>query len=374
MGRRNKRRRQGYSGPTQMGFGAMIPAASSEPDGYFEMQGGFLDDEPKEKPQGTPRSSSTSAASEDSHESFEEWQRRIRGLASGDADPDDFTTSRTDYYQRASGVYVAGPSGYSYSPQTYGKKLEDLKIVFSPYAWHKLRFMRDAGPTEVAGHLLFDAEHSFRVEDFMMLPQRCTSATFEFADKPRIEFGESMLQKGISGKRWANFVAHTHPGSSATPSSVDETNFRDKYSDGEISIMFILARGGEVTCRVKFNVGPAYWIDIAYDAGEGWTGPFPASDEKAWKEEYDRCVSQPTYHYNQRAGYSPSANNNAPTGYPGWRQEVTRFPASGSSVSVNVGTTPNTTTTDTPRRRHARLLGVPDLQDAYQRFLFADAL
>ena len=52
--------------------------------------------------------------------------------------------------------------------------------------------------------------------------------------------------------------------------------------------MFILARGGRTSARLRFHLGPGGDISlpviVAYDRA------FPASDHRAWKAEYDACV------------------------------------------------------------------------------------
>jgi hypothetical protein len=52
--------------------------------------------------------------------------------------------------------------------------------------------------------------------------------------------------------------------------------------------MFILARGGQATARLQYNIGPGLSLALPVEVDFGCH--FPASDQKAWMEEYARCV------------------------------------------------------------------------------------
>jgi hypothetical protein len=49
-------------------------------------------------------------------------------------------------------------------------------------------------------------------------------------------------------------------------------------------VMFILARGGKVYCRLRFNVGPGGQLEIPVEID--YTKPFAPSDAQAWKKLY----------------------------------------------------------------------------------------
>ena len=49
---------------------------------------------------------------------------------------------------------------------------------------------------------------------------------------------------------------HTHPGSSADPSFVDEETFERVFGSCDWALMFIIARSGQTYARLRFNTGP----------------------------------------------------------------------------------------------------------------------
>jgi len=202
----------------------------------------------------------------------------------------------------------------SYPTYTYSSmsKLADKPtLMFSPYAWAKLMWMRDHGPTEVGGFFLFDSPYSFRVVDLLMCKQTCNSAHVEFDDMGLALMLEDLVfEKKIDQRCWKGMWWHTHPGDSAQPSGTDEQTFREKFGELELAMMFILARGGQTTCRLRANVGPglAHELDVRMD----YSKPFPGSAEDAWLQEYDTHVVKPSYtHYqsNTVGNYSPACTH-----------------------------------------------------------------
>ena len=53
-------------------------------------------------------------------------------------------------------------------------------LRFSPYAWAKLFFLRDAGETEVGGFAITPADDLLLVEDFALVKQQCSPVTVRF--------------------------------------------------------------------------------------------------------------------------------------------------------------------------------------------------
>ena len=83
----------------------------------------------------------------------------------------------------------------------------------------------------------------------------------------------------------------THPGSSTTPSLRDEETFARSFGSVDWAVMFIIAQEGQTYARLRFNIGPggSLEIPVAVDFGRD----FPASNQVAWKAEYDQCVLPP---------------------------------------------------------------------------------
>lgn len=163
-------------------------------------------------------------------------------------------------------------------------------LKFTPYAWAKLLWMRDYGPTEVAGYGVTETADPLLVTDFVLVKQECTIVTFDLDSEDSAEYMETMMDKGLMPWQYANILIHTHPGNSPSPSSVDETNFKEAFSHPNWAIMFIIANGGECYGRLKINVGPGSIreLNVAVD----WEQSFSATDKMAWKDEYEAKVTE----------------------------------------------------------------------------------
>lgn len=187
-------------------------------------------------------------------------------------------------------------------------------IRFTPYAWAKLLFMRDKGPTEVAGYGISSLDDPLLVTDFQLVKQIAGPAHFEFDDEGLADFSERMaFEHELQPAEYQRILIHTHPGNSATPSGTDETNFEDKMSDCSWAIMFILARGGETTCALKYK-NPALRVELGcmIDFSE----EFDASDQEAWEEEYKEMVEEKKYvpisTYYRKGRFTPINRNRSP--------------------------------------------------------------
>lgn len=89
------------------------------------------------------------------------------------------------------------------------------------------------------------------VEDFVCVPQECSTGLTEPTDDGMaIYFEEMMLDKGISPNRCGRIWAHTHPGVSPAPSGTDEETFSKWFKDAEFAAMYIMAEGDDF-CKIK---------------------------------------------------------------------------------------------------------------------------
>ena len=109
--------------------------------------------------------------------------------------------------------------------RTRPQKNQRPALRFSPLAWAKLLFLRDLGPTEVGGFAISDAQDLLYLEDFVLIRQECSPVTVAFDDDAVAEFFDAQIDVGRRPAQFARVWVHTHPGSSATPSRVDEETF-----------------------------------------------------------------------------------------------------------------------------------------------------
>lgn len=181
-------------------------------------------------------------------------------------------------------------------------------IRFTPYAWAKLLFMRDRGSSEVGGYGISSIEDPLLVTDFRLVKQEAGMAHFEFDDEGLAEYAEEMaFENELQPAEFQRILIHTHPGSSAAPSGTDETNFDEKMSDCSWSIMFILAKGGQTTCALKYK-NPAIRVEIGCMID--FLEPFDASCQEEWEKEYEELVNIKKYLQTTVYPLSKSIGNN----------------------------------------------------------------
>ena len=171
------------------------------------------------------------------------------------------------------------------------------RMRFSPTAWAKLLAFRDRGPTEVGGFGITPADDLLYVEDIRLVQQTCSAVWVAFDDTAVAEFFDEQIDAGRRPEQFGRIWIHTHPGDSAQPSQVDEETFARVFGPCDWSVMFILARGGQTYCRLRFNTGPggAFEIPVRVD----FESSFAGSDFEAWGREYDTTVRKAESALNQ---------------------------------------------------------------------------
>ena len=92
------------------------------------------------------------------------------------------------------------------------------------------------------------------------------------------------MDTGIQPWACQNVLIHSHPGNCPQPSGTDEENFKQAFSHPHWAIMFIIAKGGNIYCRLKINIGPGVVKDLKVEID--WSVPFYGSDFEAWDKEY----------------------------------------------------------------------------------------
>jgi proteasome lid subunit RPN8/RPN11 len=166
-------------------------------------------------------------------------------------------------------------------------------VRFTPYAWAKLLYLRDIGPTEVGGFGISSPDDLLLVEDIELIQQECTSVSVEFDDDSVADFFDRQVDVGRQPEQFARIWIHTHPGFSPAPSGTDEETFERCFGGVDWAVMFILAQGGDTYARAQFNVGPG--TDRRLRCRQEYGAEFPAADHEAWFAEYGEnvCVVDP---------------------------------------------------------------------------------
>jgi proteasome lid subunit RPN8/RPN11 len=130
------------------------------------------------------------------------------------------------------------------------------RLVFAPLAWLKLQYFCHAGGTEIGGFGITSKEDLLYVEDFVTVRQRTSAVTVEFADQAVADFLDRCVDGGLSPRNFLRLWCHTHPGSSAEPSEIDEETFARVFGSCDWAVMFIASRTGNIYARLSFHVGP----------------------------------------------------------------------------------------------------------------------
>ena len=161
-------------------------------------------------------------------------------------------------------------------------------LRFTPAAWAKLLFLRDAGQTEIGGFGIAAGDDPLLIGDVALIRQRCSVATVEFDDEAVADYFDRQVDAGRKPEQFARVWIHTHPGDSAAPSETDEESFARVFGRCGWSVMFILARGGRSYARLQYQSGPAAAVRIPVEVD--FTAEFPASDQAGWQQQYGECV------------------------------------------------------------------------------------
>lgn len=161
-------------------------------------------------------------------------------------------------------------------------------VRFSPYAWAKLLWMRDHGPTEVAGYgIAQDAGDILAVNDFATVQQTAGPASAEFNDDALANFYDDQAELGLQPCQFSRVWIHTHPGTSATPSPTDVNTFAEAFGGCDWAVMVILGTEGQTTARLHLAQAPAPRLQVELETTVDYDLPFPASDRESWLAEYE---------------------------------------------------------------------------------------
>ena len=164
------------------------------------------------------------------------------------------------------------------------------KLRFSPYAWAKLLFLRDAGDTEIGGFGITPSDDLLLVEDLCLVEQQCSPVSVSFDDEAVADFFEQQVDQGRHPRQFARIWVHTHPCDCPRPSGTDEETFARCFGRADWAVMFILAHGGQTFTRLRFNVGPGGDLEIPSEVD--FSQPFAAASQDAWEQEYQERVTE----------------------------------------------------------------------------------
>ncbi|WP_339748310.1 hypothetical protein [uncultured Rubinisphaera sp.] len=168
------------------------------------------------------------------------------------------------------------------------KRFHRPALKFSPTAWAKLIYLRDAGPTEVGGFGISSQYDLLYVEELVLLPQICTAVTVSFAEEAIADYFDQQIDRGLKPEQFARIWIHTHPGESPEPSPTDLDTMETSFGECDWAVMFILAREGKRYAELRWNRMQDSRMRIKTSID--YQQPFAGTDYATWQNEYDENV------------------------------------------------------------------------------------
>ena len=100
-------------------------------------------------------------------------------------------------------------------------------LRFSPTAWAKLLFLREAGDTEIGGFGIAPSDDLLFVDDVQLVKQICTWVSADFDDQSVADYFDAQVVEGRKPEEFFRLFMHTHPVDSPQPSLTDEESAPD---------------------------------------------------------------------------------------------------------------------------------------------------
>jgi proteasome lid subunit RPN8/RPN11 len=163
-------------------------------------------------------------------------------------------------------------------------------LRFSPTAWAKLLFCRDATDNEVGGFGVSEPDDLLFVTDFVLVKQKVTCASVSFEDESVANYFEDQVEAGRQPQQFARIWLHTHPGDSPEPSCTDERTFGKVFGTCDWSVMCIVAQDSSTFARLRFNGGPGGQVKVPVCVDYSYE--FDAADFELWQQQYRINVAE----------------------------------------------------------------------------------
>jgi hypothetical protein len=138
--------------------------------------------------------------------------------------------------------------------------------------------------SEVGGFGVTRPDDLLYIEDVQTVQQQCSVVTVKFDDAAVARFFDEQVDAGRQPAQFARVWIHTHPEISAQPSGTDEETFARVFGSSDWAVMFILSKTDDLSCRLRFNIGPGGALEIPVSVDYG--SPFAGSNLAAWEAEY----------------------------------------------------------------------------------------
>jgi len=125
--------------------------------------------------------------------------------------------------------------------------------------------------TEVAARVLTHEDEPFIGCGLQVPQQECTAASWSFDDDELQKLDLAWAEEGTPNSQYDRIVIHTHPGTSSTPSSTDNTEFaEDKWAGKPYYVQLIIAKGS-MFGRMRVNLTPQRYVVVPLTVRVDWS-------------------------------------------------------------------------------------------------------
>ena len=173
------------------------------------------------------------------------------------------------------------------------------KLVFSPIAWAKIKWMmKKAGKMEISGFGISAEDSPFYIIDFQTVLQECDGTETLMDDDDLAKYQFRMAKAGIDPCRSMRIWIHSHPFSTNTPSpsGTDNKTLEEKTgADSEWAIMVIMGKGrADPFIRLQLRNGllEDEAIELEMDYEIDWSMVISKDTIEGWQKEYDKNIHE----------------------------------------------------------------------------------
>lgn len=136
------------------------------------------------------------------------------------------------------------------------------KLIFSPYAWNKLLFLRDmADGDELAAFGIGSEENPLYITNLVMPEQETSSTSADFTEKGLQEYFEKSEETYGDPDRWCRVWIHTHPRGVKQPSGTDDDTWSQVFGHAPWAVMYILTECGSYYCKMRMRHSERITVD-----------------------------------------------------------------------------------------------------------------
>ncbi len=198
--------------------------------------------------------------------------------------------SKKKQIKSKAGTKKAGSSAKKLPEPVYEKAVTP-KLVFSFYAYQKLKHICEKVKTEVGCYGISSPDNVLRVEDIYIPKQAADSMYNDFDVDDVADYMEKMFDEGLQPFQCTRIWIHTHPAGIASPSGTDNDTFARSFGECNFSLMVILPKSGKFYCRIQYKIAEffhCFEIPVEVDSDSA----FNTKIRKGWLDEAEDKITE----------------------------------------------------------------------------------